>query len=296
MPDDNTGQSSADGQQQQQGAEGQQQQQGAQGTGQQGSQSQQGQGTSGTGQGTSGATKFEYPEDRSRWIPPHRFGEVSTRARTLEAQIAERDRQIAALTNSRAPEPNEQEADGIRQKLFELVPQLEKFASLSDEQLARLLQTPDLAEAAQRAEEERWGGHASQQLDVLSELVAGHIGVEQLTQDQRDDLTEAFKRYVLSTVQREIDTTGASPTGARYQKGDRALLTEFAERYKKNWFEPARRKVTAGEVDRSRRVPDSKGRNTPNMGQKRPTLKTIDDYVNFGAELAQERGLTFERE
>ncbi len=238
-------------------------------------------------------TGFVYKEDRSKWVPNHRFNEVSQKNQTYATQLAERDRQIAALTNTRTQAPEETEQAAIREALEKVYPALKRFGTLSDEQITQLFSAPESVARQEQQERSRWTDHAATQVDKLSDLVAGHLGADSLNEDQRDDLSEAFRRYVLAKHKSEMESEGVSKTSQRYERGDESLLKEFSDRYTKNWFEPARRKVTSSELSRNKRVPQSTARGAVSSVQKPAAFKTLDERIEYGFKLAKERGAEF---
>lgn len=263
-----------------------------------------------TGQaGSTTAKQFTYQEDRSDWLPRHRFNEVSTKTRTLETALAERDRQIAALTGSRTPDPNESKAQQIKENFFNLPGMgiFRKLSELSDEQLDRLLQTPDHVEAARNHEQQQWKRYGDQQVDTISEQVAEAIGVDALDEDQKTDLRVSFTNFIKSQVSRELqqavdrygdeavarDQRRFSDTLRKYEDGDQKLLEAFVTRYTKNWVEPARRSSTARTATRTRAVPDGSGRATVTSVQRPATFNSMDERIEFAAKLAKERGVQF---
>lgn len=300
------------------GASGQQQTGGQQQTSQTSTATNQGQGSQAQGsQGATGqagsttAKQYTYPEDRTDWIPRHRLSEESTKRKTLETQYAEAQRQIAALTGNRTPDANETKAQQIKENFFNLPGMgiFRKLSELSEEQLDRLLQTPDHVEAARNHEQQQWKRYGDQQVDTIAGQVAEAIGVEALDEDQKTDLRVSFTNFIKSQVSRELqqavdrygdeavasDQRRFSETLRKYEDGDAKLLDAFVARYTKNWVEPARRTSTANQANRTRPVPNSGGR-TPVTSIQRPAkFNSLDERIEYAANLAKERGVQFGR-
>lgn len=241
--------------------------------------------------------QFSYTEDRSKWIPPHRLTEESAKRAKLEAdhraateRLTERERQIAALTGAKTPDPNETQTAEARKALEQMYPGLKKLGGLSDEQIDRLLQTPEFVANQQQAERQQWQTFADTTKESLAGLIAEGIGLDKLSEDQTDDMFEAFRSWTLRRYQTEMDTTGVSQTQTRYERRDPALLKEFSDRYLKNWAEPMRRKVTAQETARTRRVPQSTQHTTASTVQRPQKFKDLDERLDFAAKAAIERG------
>jgi hypothetical protein len=273
------------------------------GTGQPGAQSQpqggqpaNGQAVTGQPQGgqqTPAEKQYTFREDRTKWIPPHRFGEVNTKLTAAQQRTQELERQVQALTGTRTPSADDAKAEELRSVLFSLVPQLQKFAGLSDEQLDQLLSTPQFVQQQQTESQQRWDSYREQQTDKVASIVADAIGVDSLSNEQREDLSETFRRWVFKKYQSELDTTGRSETATRYEKGDEKLLQEFADRYVKNWFEPARRAVTSRTLRDNPRVPASRGGQAATTQQKPDSFKSLDERLDYAVKVMKESGHEF---
>jgi hypothetical protein len=240
--------------------------------------------------------QFSYKEDRSNWVPAHRIKEQTDKARAAEARYEEAQRRVAALSGVQTPNPQDEKVAQSREALMTLFPQLRKFENLTDEQLDRVLQTPEYVERANANDVQNWTRHGRAQLGVLHDDVAAAIGSDTLTDDQKADVGESFKSWFKSTVAKELEATGGeqSKTLQRYEDGDRTLINEFSKRYIANWITPARRQVTAQQTARiNQRVPNSGGR-AQVTGVKRPeSFKTLDERMDYAAELYKERGGSF---
>ena len=254
-----------------------------------------------TGASTTGTTQTP---DRSNWIPPHRLREETERRQAIEMQLAEAQRQVAALTNTQPQTPQQQQSEQVRNALFQMFPFLKKFADLDDEQLERVLSSPEHVESIRAAEQQQWQRHGDQQVGYIAEKVADGIGVEALDDDQRADLRDAFSHWLKTRARKEYTESAAqfgqdrafSETVQRYERGDQKLLDEFVTRYTKNWVEPARRAGTARTVNRMRPVPNSGGRDTVTSSVQRPAaFKSLDERIEYAANLAKERGAVFGR-
>ncbi len=261
-------------------------------------------GTAGTGTSSSQAaaptatsTGYTYKEDRSQWIPPYRLTEESTKRQQLETALEIERRRVQALTGVTPQPPGAQKQEQIREAFFELFPQMRKFASLSDEQLDQLLNTPDAIEQQRTTELRQWERHGDTQMATLGDHVAAALGTDALDQEQAQDLRDAFSMWLKKTVSTELQqTNGAeSRTLQRYEKGDPKLLEEFAGRYTKNWVEPARRQSTAAQTRRARPVPNSGDRSQVSSVAKPASFNSLDDRIDYAAKLFRERGGTFDR-
>lgn len=246
-----------------------------------------------TGAATSG---FTYKEDRSDWVPKHRFNEVNQKAARVteyEAAIAERDRKIAALAGVTPQDPNATKTEQLRAAMVDLFPQLGHLKDLTDEQMQRLLQSPDQASRAVEIEQREQARHGKAQMTALYLEIAEHIGADELSADQKADLRDGFSSWLKAKCNAEIQSTGDSATLTRYENGDPDLLREFAKRHSANWVEPARRKLTANTVARTRPVPNSQGRAQVTSLQRPAKFANMDDRLDFAAKSYLERGGQF---
>lgn len=235
---------------------------------------------------TSATTGFTYQEDRSKWIPQHRLAEETTKRQGLEAQIAERDRKIAALAGVSTPDASEAKKAEISKAFFAMFPHLsEEKMQRRDEQVSR----------AEAAEQREWQRHGDRQLAGIYTQVAEALGAESLSDDQKGDLQDAFKNWLTATCKKELRDSGGteSATLTSYEKGEPKVVSEFVKRYTAQWIEPARRKVTAQNINRTRPVPDSSGRSQVTTVKKPDTFKNIDERLDYAAGLFKERGGSF---
>jgi hypothetical protein len=260
-------------------------------TGQTGQQTGQTTGQQTSGQTTSTGTQsgFTYTEDRSKWIPPHRFNEVNTKAQRvseLEASIKERDAKIAALVGVTPPTPGSEKAAQVKDAFLQMFPQFKSLVGLTPEQIDRLTKLPEDVERVNGSAQREATRHGKAQLNALSTKLADAIGADKLSEDQTSDLRDQFTVWFRAKVQAELKASGGdeSETLTKYEEGSEEILDAFVARYKKNWLEPARRVATAGQVQRtSQRVPNSGPRNSS---------RSMNVWT-YAAKVAKERGLKF---
>jgi len=241
---------------------------------------------------TSGAA-FD-PKD---FIPRHRFNEISTRARTLETQLEETNRKVAALMGVTPPDPNTAKAEQVKDAFFALpgMARLRKFLDLPDEKFNALLETPEAIAGTREAELRSWQRHGDQQIEHIASGVADALGVETLDAQSKTEMRVLFSDWLKRKASAEIEERGQSASLARYENGDAKLLDEFVGDYTKRWVDPARRTSTARTVNRTRPVPSSAGRSQVSSINRPEKFNSLDDRIAYAAELAKERGVTFGR-
>lgn len=237
-------------------------------------------------------TGYSYPEDRSRWIPPHRLQQESQRRQELEHAIAERDRRIAALAGVTPQRPEEAQAEQARQAFLELFP---RFAKLNDETLDRLITLAENADTIQETAGATWTRHGTHVLSSLIGKAQEMLG-GQLQPRAQTRLRQAFVSFIENDVTRAQRNGMASPLLQRYEAGDETLLDEFLKDWADDFFVPAQRKVTQQAVNRSRPVVSSTGRSQVTTVQRPATFKNLDERLDYAAKLAKERGVQFGRD
>lgn len=244
---------------------------------------------------TSAATSgFTYKEDRSQWVPRHRISEETGKRAAVDAENAVLKRQLQALTGVTPTDPNAQQASDIKAKMFELLgPGAAKLLQLSPEQIDRLIGTPDQVQQANSFVEQGWNKHARQTTESLFEKVSEHIGGD-LSDRAKGRLKSAFVSHMEGEAHKSKQDGRATQTMQRYIDGDETLIDEFAKEWAEDYFVPAQRKVTSTLVATNRRVPNSTGRTQVTSGVQRPAeFKTLDERIDYAAQIAKERGLVF---
>ncbi len=247
---------------------------------------------------TATPTGFTYAEDRSQWIPKHRFDQVNTqagRAKQLEADIAERDRKIAALAGVTQSDPDTAQAEKVKEAFFNLpgMGGLRKFTSLSEDELTALLNVPSQVQRTTQAEQRQWQRHGDEQVQYIGGKIAEALGAEAPDADQLDDLRGSFTKWLRNKAAKEMQTVGHSEALTRYEAGDKKLLDEFVTGYSKRWVEPAKRTAVSSAINRTRPVPNSAGRAATSTTQKPAAFKNLDERLDYAAKLFKERGGQF---
>lgn len=245
----------------QQGEQGQQQQQAdpnaATGTnqGQKGAEGQQGQ--QGQQQQQQAGSQFSYPEDRSKWIPPHRFQEVNTRAQaaqTLQQKLQDAENKIKALAGVQQKAPEELEVEEVKAHFAKLYPGL---AKLTDDQIERLLSVAESADRIEQTTNNYWQKHGRQMINDAGEAIADKLGGGNLNERQ---IRRVARDYIAFVEEKQaID---------RHEAGDQKLIEEFVKEFLEDWQEPIRRSVTSRETG-NRPVPSGRGRQLPPTGKKK---------------------------
>lgn len=191
---------------------------------------------------TTTPAKFSYDEDRSSWVSPdkHRAAErvangAVTRAQQLEAQIAERDRKIAALAGVTQPDPDEAELGKVREGFAKLYPNLARMAELDPQKLERILAQGDQAEHVVR---HHWDAHRDATLTDLKSRVATAMNLSDLSKTAAAKVVAAFKSSIPDP---NDDPDGYARWSHRYEQKDPTLLDEFVQEFVGDFITPAQR-------------------------------------------------------
>jgi hypothetical protein len=240
-------------------------------------------------------TGFSYAEDRSRWIPPHRLTEESTKRQTLESELSTTRAQLQALTGVTPKDPATLKAEEVKTAFTQLFPHLTPLLSMSKEQIEALSKTPDVASRAISQEQRQWQRHGKQQLATIYTDVADAMNIEKLDADQQQDLKDTFTSWLKGKTTSELRASNGeeSATLNRYEEGDPELLKEFVTSYVKRWVEPARRTATSQAVIRTRPTPNSQGRTQVTSVKRPDKFNSLDERLDYAANLAKERGVQF---
>ena len=188
-----------------------------------------------------------------------------------ESRLAERDRQIAALTNSKIPTKAELDEQEIRAHIEALYPGLK---GLTPEVLEELQELRTQGQQMQSFTERQMTKHSRQMLASVHKGVAEQLGGGELTPSQIRKINAA---YIAEAENPEFLE--------RHDNGDPKLVEEFVKSYLDDFVEPIRRKVTATEVNRNRNVPFGRDRSLPLQGGKPVDVtdpKAIEDILVKG--------------
>lgn len=226
-------------------------------------------GTGGTG-GT-GNAGFTFKEDRSDWVPRHRLNETSgkltaaeTRAIKAETDLAAEQRRTRALAGVEPQDPKAAEAESIRGVLQDMFPQLKALEGLTKDQLQEVMEA---AQSARHTSQASWQRHTVGVLGDLDAEAATTLGVDKLTATQQARLRQAYREEALQASavrqqavkrgERDVMETLSTDNDfiARHERADKTLIKEFVKAYLDDWYEPARRSVTAAQARRFRPLP-----------------------------------------
>jgi len=191
---------------------------------------------------------------------------------------------VQALAGVNPQDPQEAEVEKVRAALTKIFPGLER---LSDQQfLDRLTSVADRDQDMQQAVENHWTTHGRQMLDTLEEEVSNALGGD-LSDRQKKRLADAYINEIKDNPE----------LIARHEKGDRALIQQFAKDFLDDWYKPAQRQVTNQQVNRviTRRTPN--GRDSRAVTQGKPKIdfndpKAVEDAM---VQSYQDHGGTFGR-
>ena len=206
--------------------------------------------------------------------------------KAARAEVESERRRVAALAGVNVASPEEAEAEEIRQRFAKVITpdHLLKMMGLSKEEIDDFKASREDRQRLQAVEKQIWGKHADVMVRSIEKELSSQYGGE-LSKRQKSTIATSF------VVRAQSDPEFLQ----RYEAGDEDLVKEFAKEWLEDWFEPAKRKITATEVDRFRRVPNGKDRNIVTQGEKKIDVKddkAVEDLLVAGF---RERGGEFGR-
>lgn len=237
------------------------------------------------------STRFEYPEDRGAWIPPHRLSEVAQRAQAAERRALTLQTMLEAGTGVRMRE--EQRVDPAvteaRQafesvfpgagKLFDNLPKLMAFMEALDKggvDPAMFSRLPD----ALQATDHQWEQHGRRTLDTVFTAMAKDYGATALSPYQQRVIGSAFTDWLQQDAARQD----------RYANADPKLTDEFLTEYRSGFVDPLRRSADADTIRRGQlngNLPPAPrgGGQPPPPAQPPPTPEQVHDraWATFAA-------------
>lgn len=240
--------------------------------------------------------QFTYKEDRTDWVPRHRLNDQSAnydkKIKELTDQIQEHQQRVAKAFGFEKPDANAAKTEEIKTALLQVFPNLKALENLTDEKVQELLEA---ANGARTTSQAHWERHATTMLTTLETDVADRLGIEKLTPTQQKNLRRAYREEARDCLNAR---NAAAQAGERYdasndflarhERGDQTLLKEFAKAYLDDWFEPARRQVTA-DVSRRQNRPVPRGERTRTMIAGGPPKIDYNDPNAFKKALTDAR-------
>lgn len=204
--------------------------------------------------------------------------QYEARIQQYETELAAEKRRVQALAGVNTPAPEEAEAAEVRERFAKLYPHL---GNLTAEEIQEMREMAKERKSLQSTTEHYWKTHGIQMVSQVQKEVQEAYGGD-LTQRQKDAIQKA---YVLRA--------SADPEFLeRHENGDPTLAKEFAKEWVEDWFEPARRKITATQVNQFRPLPNGKDRSTVTQGEKKIDVNNNDQVMDL---LVQGRQFTGRR-
>lgn len=202
--------------------------------------------------------------DRSNWIPPYRFNELSQRAATLEANYNSMMQRMRVLMG--VAEPPNPEHGRIQEAMFQVFPWLRNVHQ-NPQLLDRLLHMTASGTFDQfgATGDAMWTRHAADM---------SRYGVDQLAKvmgKTSKDLGQAGLRRIARELQSYISEDQTGERQRRYEMGDQTLVDEMLTELTGFYVQPAQVQQAvqgAVQVARARSLPSS----GPRTGPPPPTV------------------------
>lgn len=258
-----------------------------------------------TGATGTGEKVYTYKEDRTDWTPRHRLNEVSgkltvteQRALKAEQELESERKRTRALAGLEPVDAKKQETEELRSILTGMFPQLKTLEGLTAEQLQEVMEA---ARTARSTSQQTWERHAITMLTDLDTEAATALDVDKLSPTQQRNLRRAYSAAASEALaerqaqmeqgtRRSLDTINSDKDFiARHEQGDKTLVKEFVKAFLGDWFEPARRSVTAQQARRNMR-PVPRGERTRVLPASGATKVDLNNETDFKKALLAARG------
>lgn len=190
---------------------------------------------------------------------------------TAQAELASERKRVQALAGLTPQSPEEADAAEIRDKFGKVFSreQLLAHLGLSQEDLDGMKGARASQKAAQDIEQRHWTRHAKEMFSSVAKEVAKEYG--ELSKAQTDAINQQY------ALRCQADEAFAE----RHEAGDPTLAADFAKEWLTTWFEPAKRRALATNVNQFRPVPNGQNRSIVNQGDKKIDVNNNDEVMNL---------------
>lgn len=171
-----------------------------------------------------------------------------------DTRLAERERQIAALTNTRTPSKEEGDEQAVRDRFKQLYPHL---ADLTAEDVEAIREAKTQGAQTNSFIEQQWTNHHATMLADVHSGIAKEMG----------DLTPRQIARINAAYVREAESNPEFMS--KLEKGDKTATQQFVKEYLEDFVAPVQRKQNADNLSRFRPVPNAKDRSMPLPGEKK---------------------------
>lgn len=197
---------------------------------------------------------YSYPEDRSRWVPPHRLQEVNGRLTTMEQALTNYQSRVRALMG--VAEPEDPRRAELRTAMKEMFPGLAKFIDspeMADRLLSGNFNGRDSIDGFQAS---YWGRHAAETVNdaVQQYAAAAGVTVEKLGATATAQMARQLQSY--------ISADGSGGRREAYERRDPGFIKEFIADLTGFFVNPLRAATattSAQNVQRAQSLPSSRG-------------------------------------
>lgn len=196
---------------------------------------------------------YQYAEDRSRWIPPHRMEEMSQRQRQTEERLRNYEQRVRVLMGvAEPPDPRQAELASAMKQMFPGLAPL-----IDDPQLAqRVMQNLQQGGETAQFQASHWNRHAREMVTDATEQYAKAAGVNV------DKLPPTIQAHMARQLQSYIAADQSGERRAAYEHRDPKFLSEFIADLTGVFVAPLRAAATttsAQNVERARGLPSQRG-------------------------------------
>lgn len=207
---------------------------------------------------------------------------AETTIATLQKQLEDTTKRVQALAGVVPQDEAAEEAAIITERLHKLVPGLKM---LGDE--AGLKKLERLINSAESLEDMVRQQHTRQGLNTFK-------SIEAAISKEYGELTERQIKKIRSAYVFEVETNEAF--ARQHGEDPEANVASFAKEWLEDFFEPAKRRTIASEVNRQRKVPGARERSiVAGPGEKKVDVNNNDQVMDTLVSGFKERGGEFGR-
>lgn len=205
---------------------------------------------------------------------------------TLQAQYETATKRINALAGINPKSQSETEDEEIKAAFAAKFPHL---AQLTEEDIQAIRETRQQTTQLKASTDAMWKRHTNQVLTSLNSSVAERLGGGDLSAKQKDTLRREYIAYI------EAGQADGKDMISRHEAADETLIEEFVTAYLNEWQEPIRRSVTSTEINRTRPLPNGKGRTIATQQPKKIDYSDNKAVENAAVEVFLANGGAFGR-
>lgn len=218
-----------------------------------------GQPAGGAGGGDPNRPTYQYAEDRSQWVPPHRLREVTQRLQTMESALSNYQQRVRALMG--VAEPENPRVVELKNAMKEMFPGLAPF--IDNPKLHEQLMNGQFngREGFDGFQNAYWNRHA---LETVNEAITEYAKAAGIDASKLGDgAVRQMARQIQSFIGNDPERRAA------YESRDPSFMRAFIADLTGFFVNPFRQQTTvtgARHIEQNRGLPSTRGANIPPSG------------------------------